>query len=107
KTDWRGPLLTRAVPPTAGVHQAEYYQRLVAELGFASGPLCPRLAVPPAATANAQQLLVNAGWDGQAPIVAFATGAAYGGAKKWPAASFARVADALAGDGNAVVLVGS
>jgi heptosyltransferase-2 len=107
RTDWRGPLLTRAVVRPARGHQAEYYQRLVAELGFDSGPLCPRLTVGPAAVENARQLLVNAGWDGTSPLVAFATGAAYGGAKKWPAASFAAVATALIGDGAAIVLVGS
>ena len=39
--------------------------------------------------------------------MAVAPGAAYGGAKRWPADSFAAVADGLAADGVAAVLVGS
>ena len=38
RTDCRGPLLTRGVPRApAGLHQVDYYQRLVRVLGFAYG----------------------------------------------------------------------
>src|SRR4051812_37385090 len=34
RTDWRGVLLTRAIDrPSSGLHQIDYYQRLVASLG--------------------------------------------------------------------------
>jgi heptosyltransferase-2 len=52
-------------------------------------------------------LLTNAGWDGQSPLVALAAGAAYGGAKRWPATSYAAVAGELASDGVAAVLIGA
>ena len=40
-------LLTRAVPPTKNpMHQGEYYQHLVRELGIATGPLEPVLSIP-------------------------------------------------------------
>ena len=39
------------------------------------------------------------GWDGRAPLVALAPGAAYGGAKRWPPAYFGELAAALAADG--------
>ena len=38
RTDWRGPLLTRAIDPPTGVHQVEYYQHLVRALGFQTVP---------------------------------------------------------------------
>ena len=38
--------------------------------------------------------------------MAIAPGAAYGGAKRWPATSFAAVVDGLARDGVAAVLIG-
>ena len=40
------------------------------------------------------------------PLVALAPGAAYGGAKRWPPASFAELARALADDGIQSVMVG-
>lgn len=109
-TDLRGFLLTRAIRaprPQDHLHQAAAYQRLVRELGYPSGPLQPQLTVPPRAREAAADLLVSAGWDRQRPLVALAPGAAYGGAKRWPPGSFAAVAERLARDGAAVVLVGS
>ena len=103
----RASLLTRAVrAPVPRGHQALYYQRLTEALGFAPGPLVPRLDAPADARRAAADLLASAGWDGQSPLVALAPGAAYGGAKRWPAASFAALAAALASDGVMSVLVG-
>ena len=108
RTDWRGGLLTRAVlPPRDTVHQAEYYQYLVRSLGCASGPLAPRLDAGGEARSAGRDLLLAAGWDGRQPLVALAPGAAYGGAKKWPAASFAGLASTLARAGVQSVVVGS
>jgi heptosyltransferase-2 len=107
RTDWRGPLLTRAIlPPPDHLHQAEYYQHLTRELGCASGPLEPRLDPGPDARSAGAALLVAAGWDERRPLVAMAPGAAYGGAKRWPARSFAELAAALALDGVTSVLIG-
>ncbi|HKB13371.1 MAG TPA: glycosyltransferase family 9 protein, partial [Vicinamibacterales bacterium] len=44
----RSRWLTRSVPTTSGGHQADYYRRLVAALGFANGPREPRIAIPDA-----------------------------------------------------------
>lgn len=106
-TDLRGPLLTRRAAPPVRLHQAAYYQRLTQALGFASGPLEPRLDVGEAAQATASGVLREAGWDGRAPFVAIAPGAAYGRAKRWPAASFAAAALQLSRDGLLTVLIGS
>jgi heptosyltransferase-2 len=107
RTDARGLLLTRAIDAPAGVHQVEYYQQLVRALGFPSGPGEPRLAVGDAARAEGRALLAAAGWDGRAPLVALAPGAAYGGAKRWPSESYAQLAAGLARDGVHTVIIGS
>ncbi len=108
RSDWRGLLLTRAIDrPPAGTHQVEYYQHLMRALGFPSGPSDPRLLVTSDIRAAAARTLEHAGWDGRTPLVAFAPGAAYGGAKRWPPRSFAALARALADDGVRAVLIGS
>jgi lipopolysaccharide heptosyltransferase II len=106
-TAWRSPLLTRAIPRAPGLHQIDSYQRLVSALGFASGPMEPRVRVPPQARDAASRLLMEAGWDGRAPLVALAPGAAYGGAKRWPPQYFGELASALAADEVSSVMVGS
>jgi heptosyltransferase-2 len=107
RTDLRAPLLTTAVMRPGRVHQAAYYQHLTRELGFQGGALEPRLDIPAALRRAGGNLLKSAGWDGTTPLMAIAPGAAYGGAKRWSAASFAGVVDGLAADGVGTVLVGS
>jgi heptosyltransferase-2 len=108
RTQWRGPLLTRAIDRApADVHQVEYYQQLVHALGFPNGPVDPMLDVPAAIRAAGADALARAGWDRRSPLVALAPGAAYGGAKRWPPEYFAELARELAGDGVVSVMVGS
>jgi lipopolysaccharide heptosyltransferase II len=110
RTDWRRPLLTRAIDPPPGVHQVEYYQRLVSALGFPNAdpfPGLPDIAVSGELRETGIRELKGAGWDGSRPLVALAPGAAYGGAKRWPPASFAELARTLAADGMQPVVVGS
>jgi lipopolysaccharide heptosyltransferase II len=106
RAGWRGGLLTRAVRRTSGLHQVEYYQQLVHALGFPNGPIEPRVIVPDEARDRAARLLADNGWDGRVPLVALAPGAAYGGAKRWPPANFAELADSLALDGVRSVMIG-
>ena len=108
RADWRGPLLTRGVTRPERVHQAEYYQRLVAAVGCANGPMRPRLDASNELRARGEALLASAGWNRGARLVAFAPGAAYGGAKRWPAESFAAAAGALSNAGAVqIVLIGA
>src|SRR5262249_2469574 len=72
RTALRGGLLTRAIPRGGAVHQVDYYQQLTAALGFASGPREPRVRVPDAVRAAGARMLEDAGWNGKAPLVAFA-----------------------------------
>jgi heptosyltransferase II len=107
-TDWRGFLLTRAVPrPPSGLHQIDYYQRLVGALGFPNGPASPRIDAAPALREAGETALRSAGWDGRAPLVALAPGAAFGSAKRWPPSAFADLAAGLAEEGVATVMVGA
>jgi heptosyltransferase-2 len=113
RRDMRGLLLTRAVSRRAGAtsasrHQADYYRRLVEALGMPSEPGFPALVVPDTWRARSDALLVNAGLDPSRPIVGYAPGAAYGGAKRWPPARVAAViARMLQETGASCVLVGA
>jgi heptosyltransferase-2 len=107
RSDLRSLLLTRAAWPPARVHQSDFYRRLVAAFGLPADPGPPVLAVTDAARASGLARLTEAGWDPQKPMVAVAPGAAFGGAKKWPAASYAELMTRLVHDGVQCVLVGS
>jgi len=108
RSDGRRLLLTHAVPrPPSGTHQVDCYQHLVQALGFPNGVREPRLTVTPELRAAGARALVDGGWDGTAPLVALAPGAAFGGAKRWPPEYFADLIGGLARDGVRSVLVGS
>lgn len=109
--DGRGLLLTRRVPaPPArsGLHQTEYYLRLLARLGLDPGPPEPRLDVDPEDAARVEERLRLAGRAPSRPLVILAPGAAYGPAKRWPAARFAELGARLQREADVeLVLVGS
>ena len=109
RTDFRSLLLTKGITPPTRVHQGEYYRRLAQALGFITGreATAPRLNVSAEQRAAGLALLTGEGWDGRTPLVALAPGAAFGGAKRWPATSFAATADGLAKDGIGAVLIGT
>ena len=104
--DWRGRLLTRAVPkPKAGLHQQAYYQALTTALGVPAGP--PHASVTADAD-RARELLREIGLDVDEPFVVFAPGAAYGRAKQWLPERFAELAALIINErGWSVVMVGS
>ena len=107
--DVRGLLLTRAVPRPAGrMHQGEYYQNLVRDLGFHNGPLQPVVQPSADALASAMRLLQDRGWRDDGMLVVIAPGAAYGTAKRWLPRHFASLVTSLVADHDAyVAAVGS
>ncbi len=115
RADWRGALLTRAVPRRAGPdssrHHSQYYLRLLERAGIPvpgdAATAWPRLAVPDTAREAAREILAAAGLDLSRPIVGFAPGAAFGQAKRWLPAYAATAIDALVRDGVGVVIVGA
>ena len=90
------------------MHQVASYQHLVRALGFPSGPIEPRIdGVGRSPRRRRGRARGRAAGMGATPLVALAPGAAYGGAKRWPPASFAALARALAARRRWPVLVGS
>jgi len=106
--DARSWLLTRPVAAPGGSrHQAAYYQHLTREFGAPAGPLEPRLTAAAADLESARAGLAARGWTGMRPLVALAPGAAYGTAKRWLPAHYARlVSELVTAHGATCVLVG-
>ncbi|MDR1297040.1 MAG: lipopolysaccharide heptosyltransferase II [Deltaproteobacteria bacterium] len=97
----RSPLLTRPVefsPEELAAHESFRFLRLAEELGVEARFSRPALTPP----GPPPELPLPAG-----PRLAVAPGAAFGGAKRWPAAGFARAAALVAQDrGGGVVILG-
>jgi lipopolysaccharide heptosyltransferase II/tetraacyldisaccharide 4'-kinase len=94
----RSPLLTTSIKGRKhlqGLHQVYYYLGLLDALGPVNSFIPPHLQLSEAERAAGKSLLISAGLDPGCPWVGLAPGAAYGPAKRWPAESFAAVADLL------------
>ncbi len=102
-TDGRGPLLTRAgrVPEgTAGVSEAYYHRAMLAAVGLeVSATPDTSLTCPPAWAEQADVLLGGGSWIGVNP------GAAFGTAKRWFPERYAAVAERLAREAGASVVI--
>jgi heptosyltransferase-2 len=111
-TDGRRMLLTRAVdiaPGTMDSHEVEYYLALLAGLGVPR-PAAPalRLAVSAEEREAMEARLRALGAEPGRTLLGINPGATYGSAKRWFPERFAAVADALAAEWDAaVVLLGS
>lgn len=87
-------------PPLVRAHQTRLYAEAASHLGIGE-PGRVKISLSDRARALAADAL--RGLDG--PLVALAPGARWA-TKRWPAERFAAVADALAADGNRIVLAG-
>jgi len=92
------------VPST---HHARYYLALLEAMDIPAPMTFSPLSLDEAPRAAAQTMLVERGWTSTAPLVALAPGAAYGGAKRWPATHAADAIRALQARGVRTVLVGA
>src|SRR4051812_16747028 len=108
-TSARGFLLTRRVPrPRPRVHQSVYYSALVEALGFVVADTMPRISLRSETVERASETLTKLGVAPYALLVAFAPGAAYGHAKRWPPSRVAAVIRRLAEERGAIsILVGA
>lgn len=106
--EWRYGLLNdvRTLDKAALPLIVERYAALADDPGapFARPLAEPRLAIDPAARAA---LVAKLGLDLARPVAAFAPGAEYGPAKRWPARHFASLARILLARGHQVWLFGS
>jgi heptosyltransferase-2 len=111
-TDGRRLLLSRPVPVTEEIlslHHAEYYLRLLQELGVPR-PHSPRLLlrVTEGELADMRSRLAALGVPEGKRILGINPGATYGSAKRWFPDRFAEAADTLSEESDAaVVLMGS
>jgi heptosyltransferase-2 len=106
RSDFRGPLLTRAIRrPKGKVSFPHYYSNLVRQLGVETGPLTAKLELPPSVIATGQKLLDQRGWEPGQPLIGIAPGAAFGHAKRWPARRFQELANLLKSELGATAVV--
>ena len=109
-TDGRSALLTDAMTlPAPRLHQVDEYAALLSLLGVGGAAAAPEWKLPasPAADAEVEHLLVEAGLDAARPLVGLHLGAAFGSSKLWPPEAFGRLAWGLAAGGLCPVLLGT
>lgn len=118
-TQGRGFLLTRRAQPRTpqlGRHQAYYYLDLLHQLGLSSRDylndpdFSPDISLRPTESGSrtAKQLLHEAGWEEGQMLVGINPGATYGPAKRWLTDRYAALADRLALEfGAHILIVGS
>ncbi len=107
-TDGRGVLLTHGVRKHADIgrkHQVHYYQEMLQGLGMQRGPDTLELFLEPDAVQEADTLLLEKLQGREVPIIGLNPGAAYGPAKRWPAAKYAELAAGLAAETDGLILV--
>ena len=94
RADGRSALLTHRVsPPPARspVHQIDAYRGILTGAGLTADGRDPAIALSPAELQAARATLTGFGVDPAQALVGVNPGAAFGGAKRWPADRFAAV----------------
>ncbi|HXC92514.1 MAG TPA: lipopolysaccharide heptosyltransferase II [Geobacteraceae bacterium] len=107
-TDGRGLLLTDKVPLSARMltgHQTGYYLAMLEYFGVNGSPRSQLLTTTIAEDAGIRELLEAEGIHSDSIVIVVNPGAAYGSAKRWYPERFAVVADQLARQWNARVVI--
>jgi len=108
RRDGRSFLLSKGIlwkePPEVS-HHVHYYLGLLESLGLQTAAPEIRLSLTAEEKDRARQELIALGVDPKKPLVLLNPGAAYGPAKRWPAAGFAELAAMLQGRKNAEILI--
>jgi len=107
-SDARGWLLTHSVQRTREiktVHQTRYYLEMVKALGCADIPVEVQLEARKKSDPPVEAILDRYAIDREVLLIGLAPGATYGAAKKWFPERFAAVADRLADDRPARILL--
>ena len=107
-TDGRSFLLTHRVPLTPKIrrkHQVEYYLELLRPMGIPVEPSAPTLWTTPGEDAAAVAHLQAFGVKPDQVVIGMNPGSVYGSAKRWLPERFAQVADRLAAEHEACVLI--
>ena len=117
-TESRQALLTHPLPPPdwrSSRHEVFYYLYLITaleQLLFGTSEICEQdpdasLDIPAARKAQAENLLRSYGVREGEPIIALCPGSINSRAKRWPADSYAALADRLIDSHRQVLLIGS
>jgi heptosyltransferase-2 len=107
-TDARGFLLTHPVAMTGRIkreHQVDYYLGMVGSLGFQPVHSVPSLQVSAARQEEAKRKLESFGFGESQGLVGISPGATYGSAKEWFPERYAELADRIAEDFGARILI--
>ncbi len=107
-SDGRGFMLTARYCPDARqavAHEVEYYLGLVRHFGITGQAQVPLLTVTEAEAHSADLRLAEHGLSADDLIVGINPGAAFGSAKRWYPERFGEVAERLAGEWDAKVVV--
>ena len=106
--DGRGLLLTHPVPVDKAlkrVHQADYYLGLAESLGFHRAQRVPSLKVSEEGQEEAGRMLQSLGLRESRGLVGISPGATYGPAKQWFPERYGALADRIARNLDASVLI--
>ena len=107
-TDGRGWLLTHCVPQVPGLrekHEVDYYLELLRPLGLEVTPTAPVLSTTEEEDRLAVEQIKSLGISSGQPIIGMNPGSTYGTAKRWLPDRYAEVANRLAAEYGAHVLI--
>lgn len=111
RRDLRGPLLTHPVSAVEEVkrcHQVDYYLHMIEAIGLPPAGRTPALEPIPERVAEISPLLRSREVREEEPLLGISPGAAYGSAKEWFPERYGRVAERVAEElGARVLIVGS